>query len=286
MPELPEVETIRRGLRRKIVGKEIKAVTVKKSRLVKGVTKKFISTLKGNAIRDISRRGKLLIFKLSKSKQFLLIHLKLTGQLVYQKGRQIVGGGHGELEDEKLPGKHTHIIFDFADGSRLFFNDLRQFGYMKLVDEKGLKKVLAEFGVEPLDKDFTFGKFRDIIDKRKVAVKQVLMNQKLIAGLGNIYADEVCFYAKVRPNRKASSLSNKEIKELYQGCKKILKQAIAKRGTTFNNYRDADGNIGGFRKILKIYHRQGQKCKRCKKGIIKKIRIAGRGTHFCPVCQR
>jgi len=286
MPELPEVETIKNDLSKKIIGKKIMGVVVKKSRIVKGGVKGFISLLKDSAFKKIDRRGKLLIFKLSAPGKYLLVHLKMTGQLIYQKGDRILGGGHGELEDDKLPGKYTHIIFEFSDKSNLFFNDLRQFGYMKIASGKELEKALADFGPEPLSPGFTLRKFCDILRGKKTTIKQVLMNQKFIAGIGNIYADESCFWAKIKPTRKIASLTESEIKCLYSSIKKVLKLAIKKRGTTFNNYRDADGNRGNFIKFLKVYGRKGERCKRCRRGVIKKIKHNGRGTHFCLACQR
>jgi len=157
---------------------------------------------------------------------------------------------------------------------------------MKIVDAKELERALAAFGPEPLSPEFTLKELRKILKNKKTSIKQLLMNQKFIAGIGNIYADEACFLAKIKPVRKAASLTESEIKSLYNGIKKILKLAIKKRGTTFNNYRDADGHKGNFVKYLKVYGREGEKCKRCRHGIIQKVRLGGRGTHFCPKCQR
>jgi len=292
MPELPEVETIRGDLSKKILSKKITCVEIKKPRLIKSSIEKFKKIISDNKFKKIDRRGKLIIIHLLKD-GFLLIHLKMTGQLIYKKNKTIIGGGHdlpilrqggqGELE---LQGKYTHIIFTFSDNSNLFFNDLRQFGYMKIVDKKELKKVLAEFGVEPLSKYFTLKKFKEILQNKKTTIKQFLMNQKFIAGIGNIYADESCFLARIKPTRKAASLSENETKNLYNSIKKVLKLAIKKRGTTFNNYRDADGNTGNFVKFLKVYGRKGEFCKRCKKAKITKIKLGGRGTHYCSECQK
>ena len=285
MPELPEVETIRRGLNNQIAGLRIKSVQVKKARLVKGSVKKFIAVLTGNVFLEFNRRGKLLIAAL-KSGQFLLIHLKMTGQLIYQHGRQLIAGGHSFVGmDWRLPSRHTHIIISFRDGSRLFFNDLRQFGYMKIVSKIELEKELKKFGIEPLTAGFSLKNFVEIFANKKTTVKALLLNQKLIAGLGNIYADEVCFYAKVKPGRRVYSLTEGEIKKLYQGCRVILAKAVKARGTTFSDYVDADGRQGGFIKFLKVYGRKGEKCRRCRRGVIVKIKQGGRGTHYCPVCQ-
>ncbi|MFA6551588.1 MAG: bifunctional DNA-formamidopyrimidine glycosylase/DNA-(apurinic or apyrimidinic site) lyase [Patescibacteria group bacterium] len=286
MPELPEVETIRRDLEAKIKNKEIVGIAVKKPSVVRGAYKKLIAAMDGQAITAINRRGKLLIAVL-RDDRFLLIHLKMTGQLIYEYKQEIIAGGHSFAKtDLDLPGKHTHVIISFRDGSHLYFNDLRQFGYMKIVDKKGLEEELAKFGIEPLTADFTLANFKKIFARRKTSVKALLLNQKLIAGIGNIYADEICFYAGIRPSRTAPTLNNAEIKKLYQGCKIILQKAIKARGTTFNTFRDADGNKGGFIKFLKVYGRKGERCKRCRAGVIIKIKQGGRGTHYCPECQK
>lgn len=279
MPELPEVETIRRDLLRRVINKKIIGVEVKKVKLIRGRTDIFINTLKGNSFKKIKRRAKLLVFELKK--EYLLIHLKMTGQLVYQKEKKIIAGGH-TYSGQQLPNKYSHIIFTFADSSRLFFNDIRQFGYMQLVEKKELERILNVYGPEPLTKEFTLKRFKEILDQRQTAIKAVLMDQSLIAGLGNIYASEVCFFAKVKPDRPVKTLTEKEIKDLHQGCEVILRQAIAKRGTTANNYVDAFGQPGNFINFLKVYQRE--KCQSCA-SVIKKKTIAGRSSFYCPQCQ-
>ena len=285
MPELPEVETIKNDLSQKILDKTITAAEARTPRLVKSGAKKFKEVLTGNQFKKINRRGKLIYMEL-KSGDFLLIHLKMTGQLIYQQGEKIIGGGHGELAEEKLPGRHTHVILSFRDGSHLYFNDLRQFGYMRIVSQIELEKELKKFGIEPLTAGFSLKNFVEIFANKKTSAKALLMNQKFIAGLGNIYADEVCFYAKVKPSRRVPSLTEGEIKKLYQGCRVILAKAVKARGTTFSDYVDADGRQGGFIKFLKVYGRKGEKCRRCRRGGIVKIKQGGRGTHFCPQCQQ
>ncbi|MFH1657526.1 MAG: bifunctional DNA-formamidopyrimidine glycosylase/DNA-(apurinic or apyrimidinic site) lyase [bacterium] len=285
MPELPEVETVRRDLALRIVGKKISEVEVRSPKLVRNKLKDFVSALQGNEIKEIKRRAKLLVLELKQG--YLLIHLKMTGQLIYRKNKEIIAGGHSfsEKSDWQLPNKYSHLIFTFIDGSQLFFNDLRQFGYLQLVEKKELEKILKAYGIEPLTEDFTFKNFKEALGRRKTAVKIVLMDQSLIAGLGNIYASEICFFAEVRPNRPVDSLTEKEIKDLYRGCKIILRKAIAKRGTTSNNYVDASGQPGNFAGFLKVYQRDGEKCQRCKNGIIKKKVIGGRGSFYCDKCQ-
>ncbi len=286
MPELPEVETIRRDLVSRIVNKKIASVEVKKPKLVKNKLKDFINALKGNKIRDIKRRAKLLVFVLSDNK-YLLIHLKMTGQLIFCQGKAITGGGHpfAVSKDWQLPNKYSHVIFTFSNNSQLFFNDLRQFGYLKIVEEKELLKILNDYGIEPLTADFTLKNFKNILSKSRTAIKTLLMDQKQIAGLGNIYASEVCFSAKVKPDRPANTLKEKEIKDLYRACNLILKKAIAKRGTTVNNYVDASNRQGSFAKLLQVYGRAGRKCRRCKKGTIVKTRINNRSAYYCNYCQ-
>ncbi len=231
------------------------------------------------------QRGK--IFTLNSKNKYLIIHLRMTGQLVYWKGKKITAGGHSDNNSVvDLPNKHTHIIFYFSDRSKLFFNDLRRFGVVKIVNEKELEEILNNFGVEPLEKSFSLKIFRDLIKSKKGNVKAFLLNQKYIAGIGNIYADEILFEAGVLPSRRINSLKNEEIKKMYQAIKKILRKAVKYRGTSFNDYVDTDGKKGEFLRLLKVYGREKEKCQRCKKGVIQKTKLAGRGTRYCDKCQK
>src|SRR3989338_2928363 len=281
MPELPEVETIRRDLSKRVIGKKIAKVIVIKKKLVRSPLKSFIRILAGNSFVRLDRRAKLLVATLKKGERFLLIHLKMTGQLLYQRGHSVSGGGHPQPPPgTELPNKFSHIIFDFNDGSHLYFNDMRQFGYMKLVDKKEKERIFSEYGLEPLSKEFTLTAFKKLVAGKKTPIKKILTDQKYIAGIGNIYADEACFSAGILQTRLGSSLSELEIKKLYIACKSILKKAVAKRGTTFRDFRDASGARGNFVKFLKVYGRAGEKCLRCKKSIIKKSRLGGRSTAY------
>lgn len=285
MPELPEVETIKNDLNKKILKKKIREVVILKKGTVRGDARKFKNILRGNYFEDIGRIGKLLIFKIAPGDNFLLVHLKMTGQLIFRKKGKVIAGGHSQPEgDDFLPGKHTRVILKFSDDACLLFNDLRRFGYMQIVGEKELEDVLKNYGIEPLTKKFSLENFTEALDRRKISVKAVLLNQKIIAGIGNIYADEILFAAGIKPDRKVDSLSKKEILTIHNSAQKIIKQAIKYRGTTFNDYVDSDGNSGNFVKHLKVYGRAGKKCVRCG-GIIKKIKLVGRGTHYCPDCQ-
>jgi formamidopyrimidine-DNA glycosylase len=293
MPELPEVETIRQDLRATILGKKIVDFEVLAKKSLRGEIKEGSAILVGNSFTEIDRIGKLLIFVLRQERQkkkYLLWHLKMTGQLIYTgKHREKLSfGGHSGSDfkaDAGLPDKFTRAIFTFSGGFQLFFNDMRRFGYLALADEIELKKIKAKFGPEPLLPDFTLKALTEIFKKRKKNIKAVLLDQQLIAGLGNIYVDESLFAAGVRPDRSSNSLKTVEIKRLYQEIIRILRLAVKHRGTTFNNYVDASGRHGNFSKFLKVYGRGNQACPRCG-GNLLKVKVAGRGTVYCPSCQK
>lgn len=287
MPELPEVETIRRDLEKALLKRRIVGVEVKKPKLVRNTPAQFKKALVGKSFTGIERRGKLLIFSLSDKKNFLLVHLKMTGQLIYKFDHQTLAGGHHlHTEDLQVPHKYTHIIFTFSDKSKLYFNDMRLFGYMQVVDESRKIEVVATYGPEPLDAKFTLAQFKTVFARSKRTLKAVLMDQTLIAGIGNIYADEIAFDSGIRPHRPVAKLTDRDIKNLYHSTKKVLKKAVVHRGTSFSDYVDGQGGKGTYMDFLFVYGREGQKCKKCKKGIISKDRHAGRGTHMCPVCQK
>ncbi|MDP3244767.1 MAG: bifunctional DNA-formamidopyrimidine glycosylase/DNA-(apurinic or apyrimidinic site) lyase [bacterium] len=279
MPELPEVETIRRQLATRLVGKKIKKVEIKFAGLVKAPVKDFVRVVEGAKILNIRRRAKMLIFDLSNGWS-LLVHLKMTGQL-------IVDGPPGGEASQPGMGE-PYVIYIFNDGSRLRHYDFRKFGYVKLIKtgevENNFKK--EKLGPELLEKDFTLEKFRSLlIGKPKAKIKPLLMDQTFIAGVGNIYAQEACFFAKVLPTWPAGALNDKEIKEVYQGLRKILQNSIEDRGTSADSYVDAFGKQGDYLPKLKVYGRGGEKCSRCG-AILKSAKLAGRGTVWCPRCQK
>jgi len=271
MPELPEVETIVRQLQRAVVGKKIISAKVLLPKIVKAKPDKFQIAVKGATIKSIWRRAKILIWELNNGWS-LLIHLKMTGQL-------IVNG---------QPSKYTHVIFGFSDGTRLIFNDLRQFGYIKLIKSENLSDffIKEKMGPEPLDKDFFLVDFEALLNRRpKTKIKQFLMDPINIAGIGNIYSDEILFFAGVNPLRRVKTLKKGKAAKIFQGIKKILPAAIKLKGTSADNYLDAFGRKGEFLRKLKVYGREGQKCVKCK-GRIKRVKLGGRSAHFCPVCQK
>lgn len=286
MPELPEVETIRRDLEKVILGKKITGIKILHKAPVKDGVKKFQEALQNKTIKSVDRIGKLMMLGLS-SGNFLLVHLKMTGQLIYQNKKNLIAGGHSfsSFDITDLPNKYTWVIWSLNDGSKLYFNDMRKFGYLKIVDKKEKEKVVAKYGPEPLTENFTLNKFLAILDKRNAPIKSVLLNQALIAGIGNIYADEVCFAAGIFPAAKASSLNREEKIKLFKAINSILKKAIKYKGTTFKNYLSAHGKRGNFANMLQVYGRDKEKCFRCIKGIIANKKIGGRSSRYCPVCQ-
>ncbi len=273
MPELPEVETITRQLNSKITNLVIADVEVRKAKLFRGEKEDMI----GAKVIKVWRRAKMVIIDLDNDLH-LLFHLKMSGQLLLV--------GKYDKQFVKLPNKFSHVIFNFTNGDKLFFNEMRQFGWVRVVKSEELKVESDKLGIEPLSKDFTFKKFKEILGKKtKVKIKPMLMDQKLISGIGNIYASEICFYAKVLPTRLIGSLSDKEQCGIYNGIKSILLKAIKYKGTSADLYITTTGEKGDFEKYLQVYGRQEKKCLRCKDGIVKKIKLGGRGTFYCSACQ-
>ncbi len=306
MPELPEVETIRRDLEERIIGKKIESLEVLAPKMISPKLKTFKKILFGRSLSKIERRGKLLIFSFlfpQTKAYYLLIHLKMTGQLIYIDKRIKIAGGHssadlikskkrGKKESEyskvvdEVPNKHTRIIFRFMGGGVLYFNDLRKFAYLKIVDSKELNSILlSNYGPEPLSPDFSLTFLESLVKKRRTSIKALLLNQRAIAGLGNIYVDESLFLAGIRPQRLANSLIKMEVSKLRRAINHLIKKAIKERGTTFSTYIDSRGKQGNFSRFLKVYGRGGKKCLNCGHLIVK-TKLAGRGTHYCPHCQR
>ncbi len=221
----------------------------------------------------------------------LLVHLKMTGQLIYAKKdeRKIVKIYNAENAPKaELPHKYTHVIFKFADGSKLYFNDLRQFGYLRLIrdEDRGKVKELNEYGPEPLSKKFKFEDFLAKAKRRKaLTIKQFLMDSKVVAGIGNIYSDEILFCAKLRPNRRLRSLSKEEFKLIYRCAPQVLKKAIKAQGSSVGDFFKVDGSEGTFGRQHMVYQRYGSPCKVCGE-TIEKLKLGGRTSSYCPACQR
>lgn len=286
MPELPEVQTVVSELNRKIKGKTIKLIEVRNPSSGLPSPSILIAKTKGKKIKEVRRRGKLIDIDLGGDHN-ILVHLKMTGQLVYvAKTGKKMSGGHPIDNIGVLPNKFSHVIINFTDGSILYFNDIRKFGWVKYATNIERDIARQRYGLEPFDKEYTLENFTAIIKhcpNRKI--KQLLLDQEKISGLGNIYVDESLFASKILPTRLVISLKSEEIKSLYKVIPKILKFAISKGGTTADNYVRTDGSKGEMVNFLKVYGREGKKCVRCS-GVVSKIKLSGRGTHFCKSCQK
>ncbi|MEW5758856.1 MAG: bifunctional DNA-formamidopyrimidine glycosylase/DNA-(apurinic or apyrimidinic site) lyase [Candidatus Omnitrophota bacterium] len=266
MPELPEVETIKKGLEASILGKKITDIIINNSKVIKQPKKEdFVKYLKNVKINNIIRRGKLLILELSSGK-CLAIHLRMTGQLVY-------------------PGNliKSRVSFRLSDGKLLDFNDSRLLGELRLIDDWHNLKFVKELGPEPFD--LTTGQFKEIIDNRKTKIKPLLMDQKLVSGIGNLYAAEALFGAKIHPARQAISLSEKEKEVLFKEIKVVLSEAIKHGGSSVDQYVKLSGKPGNYVQYHKVYDRYKKPCLICKTPI-QRISLGGRGTYFCPRCQK
>lgn len=273
MPELPEVETVRRGLLNLVKGNVIEKVTVLYPKMIENDPKKFCELLKGKRIENIDRRGKYLLFRFSGSLT-MVSHLRMEGKYFVKQASQ-------PLE------KHTHVVFDLNDGRQLRYNDMRKFGRMRLIktgDENQLSGI-AKLGPEPLSDDFTAENLYSRLQKKRKEIKPALLDQTLVTGLGNIYVDEVLWMSKIHPETPANHLSKDEARLLHDSIVKELKTAIKAGGTTIRSYTDAFQHAGSFQFDLNVYGKEGEPCPRCQTKIVK-IKVGQRGTHFCPHCQK
>lgn len=286
MPELPEVETVRRGLLRLIVGKKIIAEQHDTEKGFPNAPNDVNNFLLGATILDVRRRAKVLMVDLS-TQYSLVIHLKMTGQLVFV-GEERFGAGHpNDSLVNALPDKSTRVALDFKDASKLFFNDQRKFGWMRLMPTIEIPNIdfMKKVGPEPLEDSFTVKDFAARLKKRpRSNIKATLLDQAVIAGVGNIYADESLWGAKIHPQRLTGSLTNKEIEHLYHEIRDVMNLAIEKGGSSNHTYINAEGKRGSYMDFARVFRREGLPCPRCGT-TIEKLRVAGRGTHICPHCQ-
>jgi formamidopyrimidine-DNA glycosylase len=288
MPELPEVETVRSGLNRLIIGKKIISVSSDWPKSFPNDKDSVDQFLINAKVMSVSRRGKAL--KIDLDNEFtLVIHLKMTGQLVYRSNTERFGAGHpNESLIGELPDKSTRVIFEFDDHSKLFFNDQRKFGWVRLLPtvEVGNIDFFKKIGPEPLEPSFTLALFKKQLSRRPgTSIKAALLDQTVLAGIGNIYADESLWAAKIHPATLVRNLTDKDIAKLRTEIQAILRLSIEKGGSTDRNYVDAEGRRGSYLQFAKVFRLQGSACQRCGHTIIK-IRVAGRGTHICPHCQK
>ena len=280
MPELPEVETLRLGLQKYLVGHKIIDVKINVEKIFQGSAKQII----GAKIVDIKRIGKGLIIELDNGFD-LAIHLKLTGQVIY-RDKKTADLKLSEKAGGQLPNKFTHVIFTLSDNAVLFYNDVRRFGWVKVIKDSKLSELpfFKEMGPEPF-KDLTFEKFKDALSKSSIAVKVILMDQKRIGGIGNIYANDALFLAGIDPRRKAKELSSNEAKKLYEAVLEVLTNGLKHGGASDVDFINVLGQEGKYQDYFLAYGKQGQKCPKCG-SIIQKIQLGGRGTYFCPEHQK
>jgi len=285
MPELPEVETVRRGLSSLIIGKTIKSETHDTEKGFPNTEADVRSFLIDATIIDIRRRAKVLMIDLSTGYS-LLIHLKMTGQLVFVGDTRFGAGHPNDSLVNILPDKSTRVTVQFTDGSALYFNDQRKFGWVRLLPTIEIPNIdfMQKVGPEPLAKEFTAKEFMQRFSRRsKTNIKAALLDQSVVAGVGNIYADESLWGAKLHPQRLVSSLSEQEFETLYNELRSVMNIAIEKGGSSNHTYVNAEGKKGSYMNFARVFRREGLACPRCGT-TIEKMRVAGRGTHICPYC--
>lgn len=287
MPELPEVETVRRGLGAIIVGKTIVDTWHDTPKSFPNTPEDVRAFLIGATVTDVRRRAKVLMIDMS-SGHSLLVHLKMTGQLVYVGEALRFGAGHpSDSLVGLLPDKSTRAWLAFSDGTKLFFNDQRKFGWMRLLPTIEIPNIdfMRKVGPEPLSETFTVADFIRRLERRlRTSIKAALLDQTVIAGVGNIYADESLWGAKIHPSRSVGSLSDAEKELLYHELRTVMNLAIEKGGSSNHTYVNAEGKKGSYMQFARVFRREGLTCPRCG-ATIEKLRVAGRGTHICPVCQ-
>ena len=286
MPELPEVETVRRGLKSLIVDKKITHVSFDWPKGFPNAPSDVSQFLIGSHISNVRRRAKVLMIDLD-TDYSLVIHLKMTGQLVY-RGDENFGAGHpNDSLIGELPDRSTRVTIDFSDRSKLFFNDQRKFGWVRLMPTIEIPNIdfMRNVGPEPLESDFTPKVLFDRLQRRKnSSIKAALLDQTVLAGIGNIYADEALWGAKIHPETKVGNIKQAGIKKLYTEIVTVLRISIEKGGSTDRNYVNAEGKKGSYIDFARVFRRENLPCSRCRTTIIK-TRVAGRGTHVCPKCQ-
>lgn len=281
MPELPEVETVCRGLQKSIAGKKLSRIELRRRDLRFPFPKNLVSATAGTKIKNISRRAKYVLIHLDNA-QVILVHLGMSGRLVI-----------ADAKDKTQPAKHDHVIFHLHGGGRVIFNDARRFGLVDLAAQDSIEshRFFAHLGPEPFDAGFTAKSFAQSLHNKKVAIKLAIMDQRLVVGVGNIYASEALFDARIDPARPAGELRPAEIKKLWAAIRAVLQRAIDAGGSSIRDYVQTDGELGYFQHQWAVYDKQGQKCRGCtcplqKTGGIKKIVQGGRSTFYCPARQK
>jgi formamidopyrimidine-DNA glycosylase len=277
MPELPEVESLRRILARSAVGRTVVAAQVKQARLRRTIAPDFAAAITGHTIERIGRRAKYLMIELSGG-YLMMVHLGMSGSLTHRRD---------DFDGASFDPRHDHVEFVFDDGSRLVYNDPRRFGLIRLVARAEVETIaeLKDLGPEPFAKEFNGEYLWRVSRGRSAAIKNLLMDQRVVAGVGNIYASEILFRARVRPARRAGRATRAELDRIARITADVLREAIGSRGTTFRSYRDSRGQPGRFASKLRVYDREGQPCVECATPIRAAV-IGQRSSFFCPHCQK
>jgi len=287
MPELPEVETVRRGLSELIIGKVVLATQNDTAKGFPNTDADVKVFLLGATVIAVRRRAKVLMIDLS-TEYSLVIHLKMTGQLVFVSKDERFGAGHpNDSLVNALPDKSTRVIIEFQDGSKLFFNDQRKFGWVKLIPTTEIPELpfMKKVGPEPLEPDFTAEQFAARFARcGRTNIKAAILDQSVVAGVGNIYADESLWGAKIHPKRLVATITEQEFTDLYIDLRAVMNLSIQKGGSSNRNYVNAEGKRGSYMDFARVFRREGLSCPRCGT-TIEKLRVAGRGTHICPYCQ-
>ncbi len=280
MPELPEVETIRLGLEKYLIGHTIEDVDVRLPRIFSGDEKKII----GGKVIAARRFGKGLLIDLNNNYS-IAVHVKMTGQLLYKDAKETERTKARKVNIDNLPDVYTHVVFSLDKGSSLYFRDMRQFGWVKVLPTKDVSELpfFKSLGPEPF-KDLTLEKFKAAISKNKTNIKVLLMDQKKISGIGNIYANDALFVAGIDPRRYSASLTEKEKEKVFKAIELVLKKGLEVGGASEWSYVDVLGGAGNYQNFFQVYGKKGKPCKDCGT-IVEKITLGGRGTFFCPKCQ-
>lgn len=287
MPELPEVETVRRGLHELIIGRTVRMVAHDTPKGFPNAPVDVEQFLVGAAVTDVRRRAKVLLIDLS-SGYTLVIHLKMTGQLVFVGGERFGAGHPNDSLIGELPDKSTRVTFEFTDGSQLFFNDQRKFGWVKLYPTVEVSNIdfMQRVGPEPLEDDFTSEVLWQRLQRRKnTTIKAAILDQTVLAGVGNIYADEGLWGAYIHPATRVKDVPREKIDNLWREIRDVMTLAIEKGGSSNHTYINAEGKKGSYMDFARVFRREGQTCPRHPDVVIQKLKVAGRGTHICPVCQ-
>lgn len=276
MPELPEVETVCRGLKKNIIGRKIKIVNISNKNLRFPYPSDFIKNLRDRIVTKITRRARYILIYLN-DEQVLLIHLGMTGKLNFHINN-----------DKPIAQNHDHIVIKFFDNSYLIYNDVRRFGFVDLFHskEESKHKILKHLAIEPLSDDFNVKYLQEKLRNKSINIKNIMMDNKIVVGVGNIYINESLFLSSILPTRPANKVKTKELENLIYNIKNILQRAIDKGGSTLRDYQQLNGDVGNFQFDFKVYGKEGDKCSNCIKGKIIRIKQSGRSSFFCPNCQR